>query len=224
VRRRASRSSRRRPRRREAPGRQIKGGPVDGGRKWLQGRRIEGPDLQPGSTPPPHLGRTRGGPTQRRPVLLRLLSLRSFDFTGGAPPSPLLCFPAILSSVMARSNNRWTRWGPSEGVAHAVECALFGACGMQTGHPVHRSARRCGVKNAKGVLEHGVPFPSQYPVLPALWPRQVQQCSAAEVLYASERIYPHCVCARCLLAGMLLLKQHTCSAETTSMYSYTRDV
>jgi hypothetical protein len=72
-----------------------------------------------------------------------------------------------LSSVMARSNNRWTRWGPSEGVAHALECALFGACGMRTGHPVHRSARRCGVKNAKGVLEHSVPFPSQYLVLPA---------------------------------------------------------
>jgi hypothetical protein len=30
------------------------------------------------------------------------------------------------------------------------------------------------VKNAKGVLEHGVPFPSQYPVLPALCAQQVE--------------------------------------------------
>jgi hypothetical protein len=66
---------------------------------------------------------------------------------------------------MSRSSNRCTWWGPSEGVAHALECALFGTYRMRTGHPVHRSARRCGVNNAKGVLEHGVPFPSQYPML-----------------------------------------------------------
>jgi hypothetical protein len=45
-----------RPRRQGAPEWQIKGGPVDGGRKWLQGRRIKGPDLQPGATPRPICG------------------------------------------------------------------------------------------------------------------------------------------------------------------------
>jgi hypothetical protein len=63
--------------------------------------------------------------------------------------SSLLPRRHLSSSMMARSNNRWTRWGPSEGVAHALECALFGACGMRMGHPVHRSARRCGVKTPK---------------------------------------------------------------------------
>jgi hypothetical protein len=151
-----------RPRRREAPGRQIKGGPVDGGRKWLQGRRIEGPDLQPGATPPPHLRRTRGGPTQRRPVLLRLLSPFLQLRRRRAAISSSLLPRRYLSFVMARSNNRWTRWGPSEGVAHALECALFGACGMRTGHPVHRSAR--AVRREKRRRRTGARRPVPLPV------------------------------------------------------------
>jgi hypothetical protein len=132
----------------------------------------------------PQDGRSRAGPSMAYASGSKADGSRGADAAAaGPPPSSLSPFLQLrrrraaisssllprryLSSVMARSNNRWTRWGPSEGVAHALECALFGACGMRTGHPVHRSARRCGVKNAKGVLEHSVPFPSQYLVLPA---------------------------------------------------------
>jgi hypothetical protein len=48
----------------------------------------------------------------------------------GAISSSLLPRHRLSSfSVMVWSSNRWMRWGPSESVAHTLECALFGARG-----------------------------------------------------------------------------------------------
>jgi hypothetical protein len=79
--------------------------------------------------------------------------------TAATPPS--LCCPDFLSLLFAMARTTTT-------VAHVLHRTGFGGCGMGTGLPVSRSARRCGVKNCKCVLQHAVGFGVAYPVRPAL--------------------------------------------------------
>jgi hypothetical protein len=56
----------------------------------------------------------------------------------GAPSSLLLTasLSSLLLVAMARARTRQTPSGAAQAVAHTLECALFGASGMGTGHPV----------------------------------------------------------------------------------------
>jgi hypothetical protein len=73
-------------------------------------------------------------------------------------PSSSLCCPGFLSllSAMALTATTGRQVGPRGREAHILHRAGFGGCGMGTGHPVARSARRCSVKNCKCVLQHVV--------------------------------------------------------------------
>jgi hypothetical protein len=72
-----------------------------------------------------------------RPISLPVLL--SVD-VAGAISSPSVV-PGVhlflpLLAAMARSSNGWPRGGATRGVAHVLGCALFDACGIETGHPV----------------------------------------------------------------------------------------
>jgi hypothetical protein len=68
---------------------------------------------------------------------------------------------------MARSSNCRPRCVTMRGVAHILECALFGGCGIRTGHPVADGVPRCRAKYPKRLLQHAVPFGIPHPVRPA---------------------------------------------------------
>jgi hypothetical protein len=138
------------------------GGTTIGSRGRAPGACRSQPRRSSRPTPLPLLPRRRTAEIQGTTAVQRRRRggaplLRPSHGGGFLSPSRRHLFLPLLAT-MARSSNCRSRGGATQCVAHILERAGFGASGLETGHPVARSAPRYGRENAKRVRDRPVAF------------------------------------------------------------------